>query len=93
MTFIIPISCELKNVESHLNISDRLRLRSLGVVQQQFVDIVLCVRVSAMYGMSRKVLFGLGGLLVACTLSSVAVIAAVDKGAKGVSVISLGAPH
>lgn len=42
-----------------------------------------------MYGRSRTVLLGLSGLLVACTLASIAVIAVIDKGAKSTSIISM----
>lgn len=54
-----------------------------GVTQQLLVDTILCLRVCAIYGRSKKVVYGLSSLLATCTAASVSVIAFVDKGAKG----------
>ena len=56
---------------------------SSGVTQQLLVDTILCLRVCAIYGRSKKVVYGLSSLLATCTAASVSVIAFVDKGAKG----------
>lgn len=58
-------------------------LVTAAVIQQLLVDIILWLRISAMYGRTRVVTRGMGTLLVVCTLGSVTAVAIIDKGAKG----------
>ncbi|CAL1715324.1 unnamed protein product [Somion occarium] len=58
-------------------------LTGSGVLQQFIVDMILCVRLYAIYNKSKRVLFFLLTLLFACTISSIAVIAVVALRTRG----------
>lgn len=56
-----------------------------GLSQQVLVDTILYLRVVAMYSRSKKVMYGLGTLLIVCTLASLTVILDVGRKSEGVT--------
>jgi len=68
-------------------------LTGSGVVQELLVDTILCIRIYAMYGRSKLVLYSLGTLLGVCTLASLSVVAAIGIHTKGTATPAQGIHH